>query len=400
MWGSGVTAANAADVVVAGGAIMGAAVAYFLASDPAFGGKVVVVERDPAFSRAATTRSWGGIRQQFSTPENVAMSLYGAEFLRAAPALLAVGDEPVDPGFVEQGYLFLAGASGLAILRENHRLQTQADARIALLDRDGLAARFPWLALDGVAGGALGIAGEGWFDPHAVLGALRRKARALGVAFVADEVVGVARAGRRVAGVRLKSGAAIACGTLVNAAGPWAGALAALGGCDLPVRPRKRTTFVFACRESLGAAPLTVDPTGVAFRPEGRHYLAIVSPRVGDDDPDTENLEPDHALFETAIWPALAARVPAFAAIKPVSAWGGLYDYNTVDQNAIIGPHPALDGFVLCNGFSGHGVQQAPAAGRAVAELIAHGGFRSIDLSALGYDRIAAGRPLFERNVV
>jgi len=393
------TGPGSADVVIAGGAIMGAAVAYFLATDPAFAGRIVVVERDPGFARAATTRSWGGIRQQFSTPENVAMSLFGAAFLRAVPDLLSTADAPADAGFVEQGYLFLASADGLAALEANHRVQVAAGADVARLDPAALAARFPWLATEGIAGGALGLSGEGWFDPHAVLAALRRKGRALGVEYRTDEVVGIARAGGRVAGVRLAGGASIACPVLVNAAGPWAGALAALAGCDLPVRPRKRTTFVFACREPVGPAPLTVDPTGVAFRPEGPHYLAIVSPPA-DADPDGEDLEPDHTLFDDTIWPALAARVPAFEAIKVVSAWAGLYDFNTVDQNAIIGRHPALDGFLLCNGFSGHGVQQAPAAGRAVAELIVHGGFRALDLSALGYARIADGRPLRERNVV
>ncbi|MGE0744269.1 MAG: NAD(P)/FAD-dependent oxidoreductase [Rhodospirillales bacterium] len=388
-----------ADVVIAGGAIMGASVAYFLASDPAFDGRIVVVERDPSFGRAATTRSWGGIRQQFSTPENVAMSLYGAAFLRAVPALLSTPDAPADAALVEPGYLFLASADGLAVLDENHRLQAAAGAQVLRLDRAGLATRFPWLSLDGIAGGALGVAGEGWFDPHAVLAALRRKGRALGVAYRTDAVVGVERAGGRVTGVQLAGGGAIACPTLVNAAGPWAGALAAMAGCDLPVGPRKRSTFVFDCRTPPGPTPLTIDPTGVAFRPEGAHYLAIVSPPA-DADPDTEDLEPDHALFDETIWPALAARVPAFAAIKVVGAWAGLYDYNVVDQNAIIGPHPGLEGFLLCNGFSGHGVQQAPAAGRAVAELIVHGRFRTLDLSALGYGRIAAGRPLRERNVV
>jgi glycine/D-amino acid oxidase-like deaminating enzyme len=158
-------------------------------------------------------------------------------------------------------------------------------------------------------------------------------------------------------------------------------------------------TYVFDCRADLGMAPLTIDVTGVAFRPEGRQYLAIVSPPAARD-PDTEDLEPEYGLFEETIWPALAARVPAFEAIKLTSAWAGLYDYNSFDQNAIIGPHPELGGLLFCNGFSGHGLQQAPAAGRAVAELIVHGAYRSLDLSALGFDRIPADRPLREANVV
>ena len=156
---------------------------------------------------------------------------------------------------------------------------------------------------------------------------------------------------------------------------------------------------MFDCRDDVSDAPLVIDPTGVAFRPEGGRYLAIVSPPDAEDS-DCEDLEPDYALFDEIIWPALAHRVPAFEAIKQTSAWAGLYDFNTFDQNAIIGRHPEIDGLLFCNGFSGHGVQQAPAAGRAVAELIAYGGYRELDLSAFAYARIEQGRPIPEINVV
>jgi FAD-dependent oxidoreductase domain-containing protein 1 len=158
-------------------------------------------------------------------------------------------------------------------------------------------------------------------------------------------------------------------------------------------------TFVFDCRADLRAAPLTIDPSGVAFRPEGSGYIAIVSPPE-ENDPDSADLELDYGPFEETVWPALAARAPAFEEIRLRSAWAGWYDYNTFDQNALLGPHPELDGLLFCAGFSGHGIQQSPAAGRAVAELIVHGGYRSIDLSRFGLARVAEGRPLYEANVV
>lgn len=394
---------RAADVVIAGGGVMGCAVAYFLTADPAFDGTVAVVERDPSYAACATARSWGGVRQQFSTPENVRLSLASLAFFREAETLLAVDGEGPDLAFREAGYLFLASPAGLPVLQANHRRQCALGAEIALLAPDALAARFPWLSLDGVAAGGLGLSGEGWLDPNALLHGFRRKARAQGARFVHDEVVGVAREnsviGAAISSVALAGGGRLACGHLVNAAGPWAGRLAALAGVDLPVGPRKRMSYVFDCRAELPGMPLVVDPSGLAFRPEGRQFMAILSPPP-EDDPETEDLTEDYAPFERAIWPILAARVPAFAAIKATGAWAGLYDHNSLDRNAVIGRHPEIANFHFCAGFSGHGLQQAPAAGRAVAETIVHGRFLSLDVSALGYRRVLQAEPLAEVNVV
>ena len=387
------------DVLVVGGGVMGCAVAYFLAADPGFDGRVLVVERDPTYADCATTRSWGGIRQQFSTRENILMSQFGIAFYREIARHLAVEGEAPDLGFREQGYLFLASPEGRPVLQANHDLQRALGASVAWLEREALAARYPWLGLEGLSAGVLGTADEGWIDPSALLHGFRRKARSLGVAFAADEVVGIEQAGGRVAAAVLADGGRIACGALVNAAGPRAGAVARLAGIELPVVPRKRMSYVFDCRADLSAAPLTIDPSGVAFRPEGGQYIGIVSPPEAQD-PDCEDLEEDYGLFEALIWPTLAQRVPAFEAIKLTGAWAGHYDYNAFDQNAVIGPHPELGNLYFCNGFSGHGIQQSPAAGRALAELIARGRFVTLDLGAFGYERIPAGRPLKEANVV
>jgi len=302
-------------------------------------------------------------------------------------------------GFREQGYLFLASEKGLPVLQGNCRLQNELGASIALLTPDQIGDRFPWLCLDGIVAGGFGLENEGWIDPASLLQAFRRKARSLGARYVRDAVTGVELEGGRVAGVHLKEGGRVACGTLVDAAGPRAAAIAGMAGVELPVRPRKRMTYVFDCRTELGPTPLTIDVNGMAFRAEGGQFLAILSPPA-DRDPDSDDLEPEYELFEETIWPALAARVPAFEAIKLVRAWAGHYDYNTFDQNAIIGPHPEVGGLLFCNGFSGHGLQQSPAAGRAVAELIVHGRYLSLDLSNLGYERIAEGRTVTEVNVV
>ena len=388
-----------ATVVIVGGGIIGSAVAYFLASSADFHGTVTVVERDPAYTEAATPRSWGGIRQQFSTPENIHMSAFGAAFVKAAGETLAVGDWRPDLQFREQGYLFLASPAGVARLRDNCELQRSLGAATEFLEPGELAARFPWLRCEDLGAGAFGPVNEGWIDPFALLQGFRRKARSLGVTYRHGEVVAVQRGNERVDGVTLDDGQQLTCESLVIAAGPWSGRVAALAGVELPVSPRKRITYVFDCREDLSRAPLTVDPGGVAFRPEGRQYLAIVSPPA-EQDPDCEDLAVDQHWFEDTIWPALAHRVPAFEAIRQTTAWAGHYDYNTVDQNALIGAHPALGGLYCCTGFSGHGVQQAPAAGRALAELLVHGDFQTIDLRRFGVERVLNGQPLPEANVV
>jgi glycine/D-amino acid oxidase-like deaminating enzyme len=134
-------------------------------------------------------------------------------------------------------------------------------------------------------------------------------------------------------------------------------------------------------------------------RPEGAHWLCGASPPAARDGP-ARDFEVEHDLFDDIVWPALAHRIPAFEALKVIRAWAGHYDYNRLDQNAVIGPHPEVRNLFFANGFSGHGLQQAPGAGRAVAELVLHGRFLSLDLSAFGYERIAANRPVRELNVI
>ena len=108
----------------------------------------------------------------------------------------------------------------------------------------------------------------------------------------------------------------------------------------------------------------------------------------------------DDAIFDNILWPAFAHRVPAFERLKVTGSWAGHYDYNALDQNAVIGPDPQLPNLLYANGFSGHGLQHAAGVGRAIAELIVHGRYRALDLSVFGYERIVAKRPHFERNVI
>lgn len=390
------------DVAIVGGGAIGSAIAYFLASDPAFDGRIVVLERDPTYRRASSALSASSIRQQFSTPENIRLSRDSWSFLAEAARHLTVegeGPQSVDVGLKERGYLYLAATGRETALREVHATQIAEGAEVALVSTADLAERFPWLALDGVGLGSIGLHSEGWFDGYGLLQAFRRKARSLGVEYLAAEVVGVRVTGNRVAGVTVADGSEIACGALVNAAGPWAGEVAAMAGVALPVEARRRCIFMFDARRELPDCPLVIDTSGVWFRPEGDGFIGATSPAEADDLPGLP-LEVDHRQFEDALWPALAARVPAFEAIKVTRAWAGYYELNTFDHNAVLGAHPALINFFFANGFSGHGIQQSPAVGRAIAELIAHGRYVSLDLTIFGYERIAAGRRVIETNVI
>ncbi|MDQ4034909.1 MAG: FAD-binding oxidoreductase [Chloroflexota bacterium] len=388
------------DVVIVGGAIIGSSVATFLAGRPDFDGRVVVVERDPTFRFSSTTLSAASIRQQFSTPLNIQISQFGIEVVKRPDRYLAVDGEVAEIDFVENGYLFLASDAGLSTLERNHRLQLELGVSVDLLDPSRLRARFRWLRTDDVAGGSLGLADEGWFDAYALLQSFRRKARSLGVVERTGEVAGIERDADRISGVRLSDGTMIGADWVVNAAGPRAAEIAALVDVELPVRPRKRLVYHVEAPVSLGAAPLTVDPSGVYFRPEGPAYIAGFSPRDGQADPDTLDLAADRAPFEDFVWPVLAHRVPAFDRLRLLDTWAGHYEVNTLDANAIIGPHPAIPNLLFANGFSGHGLQQAPAVGRGLAEWIATGRYESLDLRPLGFDRIARADPIRELNVI
>ncbi len=396
------------DVVIVGGAVIGSSIAYHLTANPDFTGSVLVVEMDPTYATCSTARSASAIRTQFSQPINVQISQYGLEVIRNFPDLMEVeGDRP-GLGFHESGYLFLAATPSQAqVLRENHEVQKACGADVVLWTPDELAEAFPHLRVEDIELASYGRSGEGWFDNTGLMMGFRNKARAQGADYVKDRVVEIARDGARVTGVTLASGAQVSAGTVVNASGPRGGLTARMAGLDAPIEPRKRTLFVFDCAKSPegtarvngGRLPLMIDVTGVHCRPEGRYFLVGGVP---DDDtaPAFDDFEPNHAEFEEQCWPALAARSEAFEAIKLVRFWAGHYDYNVLDQNLIVGRHPEVSNFVYANGFSGHGLQQSPAVGRAVAELLTYGGYRSLDLSEVGYERVVENRPFLEKAVI
>jgi glycine/D-amino acid oxidase-like deaminating enzyme len=382
------------DVAIVGAGVMGAAAAFWLTRlQP--GIRVVLFERDTAFAQASSSLSASSIRQQFSCPVNIRLSRFGFEFLREPQPWLDASPETL--GLVESGYLYLADASQVPRLREVQAIQRGEDADVALLDPPALRRRFPWLSTEGVALASLGLAGEGWFDGPALHRALLDAARRQGARLVQDRVLALRCAPGRSPGLQLERGKALAAGRVVLAAGAWSGALAASAGIALPVEPRRRSVFVLSSPATLPGCPLIIDTSGFWLRPEGRFLLTGREP---PRDPPGLPLEPDHAGFDEAQWARLAARIPALAELRVERAWAGYYETNTFDHNAVIGPHPGIDGLFFLAGFSGHGMQHAPGAGLALAEWMLEGAPRTIDVRALGFERLLRGEPLREMNVI
>lgn len=381
------------DVIIIGGAAVGSATAYFLTQHAGFTGTVVVVEPDPTYAFAASALSASSIRQQFSTPLNIALSRYGFEFLRSC------GRDLAPMNLVESTYLYLATDQGRGILERNVEVQNRCGANTRLLDAAALSTRMPWLNVEDIAAGSVTERGEGWFDGYSLLRAFRTANEQRGVRYLRDRVTALVRRGNAITGVILAGGGTLDCRWLVNAAGTHSRALAATADVDLPVRPRKRSVFIFTCPAPPDACPMVIDPSGLWFRPERDRFICGVVPAL-DPPAELDDFEVEHAQFDDLAWPALAHRVPAFEAVKLAGAWAGHYDFNEFDQNAFLGPCELVPNLLLASGFSGHGLQHSPAVGRALAEHIVFGEYRSIDVTPFSYSRYLRGRPLREHNVI
>ncbi len=391
------------DVIIVGGAIYGSAVAWWLTRMSGFQGRVLVVERDPTYAFASTSHTNSCIRQQFSNPINIRISQFGATFIKGFRDFM--GGDPEVPHLALQsfGYLYLADTPEFAqSLRRSQAVQAAEGAQTRHMTAQEIHAEYPFYQLDDIIAGNHNTVDEGYFDGGTMFDWFKRMARRNGVEYIHDEVTAMTldASGTQVQSVTLKSGETIGCGTVVNASGPRAFQTARMAGLDLPVRPRKRYSFVFDAAQPLSRdLPLTIDPSGVHVRSEGRYYLAGCPPDV-DNDVAVDDFTFDHDIWEAKVWPAIAARIPAFEQVKVINQWVGHYAYNTFDQNAVVGPHSKLRNFIFLNGFSGHGLQQSPALGRGVAEWITYGAYRTLDLGAFGYERVETNEAFAEHAVI
>ena len=391
------------DVVIVGGAMLGSSTAWFLSDNSDFTGTVLVIEQDPSYARSQTALTNSCIRQQFSAAINVRISQFGVDFVKNFQRYM--GDDPrvPKPTLHAFGYMYMANTPAqAATLRAMQEVQAACGAGTRHMTREEIAAAYPFYQLDDILAANHNLVDEGYFDGGTLFDWWKRSAKERGVEYCANRVVAMTRnaTGTRVESVTLETGEVVSCGAVVNASGTRGALTARMAGIEIPIEPRKRFTYIFAAEKRLDRdLPLTIDPSGVHVRTDGIYYMAGCLP---DTDPavDVEDFEMDHSFWEDKVWPAIANRIPQFEAVKLVNSWAAQWDYNTLDQNAIIGPHTVVKNFLFANGFSGHGFQQSPAMGRGLSEWITYGAYRSLDLTPFAFARIERNEPFQELAII
>ncbi len=356
-----------------------------------------MVERDPTYEQASTTLSMANVRTQFSLKENVQISQYTIQMLNTFEEDMALDDEKPKIYFRQEGNLFLVTAEAEEAARRALQMQTQLGCRVEWWSNQQIKEHYSLYEPQPFVGGTFGP-DDGYFDAYAVLMAYKAKARSLGVNYFKDEVVTINTSKKKVTGVQLAGMGSLSANRVINCAGAWAADVAKTAGIELPVIPVKRQVFVldtaFKFEKPL---PLTILPSGLYFRSETGGLILLG--KSMEDDPIGYAFSWDEQRFINDIWPELAEFVPNFDTLKVVRGWAGLYAVNTLDGNAILGQWPELNGMYLANGFSGHGLQQGPAVGRYLSELILEKPL-SLDLSIFAPQRIVDKRALSESELV
>ena len=380
-------------IAIVGGGVIGSSIAYHLVRD-GHPGPVVVVERDATYARASSFLAMGGIRQQFGSAVNIRLAQYGTRFYAAFDRAMRAPRHTPLADFRQRGYLFLVDDAAADRFAARLERQRRLGARVRRLEPADIRVMAPDLRLDDIRFGVFGP-DDGYGEPREVLAGFRAAAADAGVRYVTAEVVDLVRQGGRIAGVVLDGGERLAADTVVNAAGPFARRLAALAGLDLPVEPVRQHLFRCALPVRLPyRLPMVVDPSGAHWRHDdtgdrkGPDRLVVARTKL--DEPPGENFACDHHRWETDFRPPLEARMPGLAPIDVIEGWAGLYAM-TPDHNPLLGEHPAAPGFVLANGFSGHGLMIAPAVGKVLSELIRLGRTETVDVRCFAPDRFERG---------
>ena len=392
------------DVIIIGGAIMGSSTAWFLSQNPDFNGTILVVEKDQKYEFCSTAHTTSCIRQQFSTKLNVEISQFAANFINNFHEYMDNDVRVPKLAIKSFGYMYLAASEDFAKnLRSNQEVQAASGAATELLTPDEIKSRYPFYNVEDIKLGSINLVNEGYWDSITVFEWMRNKAQENGVEYIENEVTEITKnkSEDRIISIKLASGETINGENFVNATGPRAASTSKMAGIKIPVEPRKRYSWIFKAKNPLDRdLPLTIDPSGFHVRENGGGTYQAGGHGAYDPAVDFDDFAMDNELWETTVWPVLFNRIPQFESLKLISQWAGHYAMNTVDQNAIVGPHNIIQNFFFLNGFSGHGTQQAPAMGRATAELLTYGAFKTIDMSAFKYERLLSGDKVIENAII
>jgi glycine/D-amino acid oxidase-like deaminating enzyme len=383
------------DIIIIGGGVIGSSLTYHLLQD-GLDGSVAVLEKDPTYKYASTALSAGGVRQQFSTKVNIDICLYSIDVIERFDEEMAVDGEKANAGYRQVGYLFLGGENNWETLKKQYELQKSLGVDVELLTPEDIKKLFPDMNVESLLGGSYGPR-AGYTDPYGILQGYLRKAKSLGATYIHDKVTKILRQGDRVTGLKTAKGERIDGQAVVIAAGPWAAEVGAMAGVELPVEPSPKMVFHFDPAEKFDyIPPFFFSPHGHWCRPETGYQF--ISGKDREVEPGYR-FEWDRQYFEDTVWPELARLVPPFERLKLSRGWGGLYEVNRLDHNALLGAYPGVDGLYLAVGFSGHGLMQSPAVGKGLSELIRTGRYETIDLTPLGADRLFTDRRIVEEAV-
>jgi glycine/D-amino acid oxidase-like deaminating enzyme len=389
--------ATTADVVVVGGGIVGASVAYHLRAD-GFRGRVLVVDPDLTHARAATPASMGGVRTQYGVASNLALARYGLDFYASFDDALAGGWGQPRAHFRRRGYLLLAHPANEAALRARCAAQQAVGVGVEWLGPEEIRRVVPGLTVDGVAG-ALWTREDGYLSPRGALQGFVERSRELGAVWRQDEVVGLQLEGRQ-ATVHVRGAGAVSTPLVVLAAGAWSREIAGLAGVELPVHPLRRQ----ACLVKLGASPpaplpMTLDrASNIAFRSDTETGDHLLVSRQLPGEPAGFRFDWDVESFGSFIAPRLRHYLPGCGEPRLQRGWAGHYDVSP-DENPILGPHPEHPALLIAAGFSGHGLMLAPAAGRITSELVRLGRGQSLDPRPYRLSRFADGEPIVDPQI-
>ncbi|XP_055839067.1 FAD-dependent oxidoreductase domain-containing protein 1 isoform X2 [Episyrphus balteatus] len=393
------------DVVIIGGGCIGLSIAFWLKEKARSGLNVVVIEKDPTYRKSSAARSYNGLNFNFLVPENLQMAMYGADFLRDIKHHLG----SVNLNFTPFGSIRLASEKNVEVLKSIFKIQNELGVRSELLTVEKIKSKFPWINTDDIVLGCHGLESEGWFDPLALLFAYKKKAAEYEAHFVDGELIdfefqsqsnilvdgeeGETYKALDKAIVQMPNGEkrTIKFALCVIAGGSCSGQIARLARIGNAPGFLRQEVPAFT-------TPLTLDPNGCYFTREGLsgNYLC----GKNTDTPTEQTNKTLQETFDAEILPSLTQRVRSFKNAQIKESWTETYAYNYFDGNGIIGAHPYYNNLYIAAGFNRHGIQQSPAVGRALSELIIDGRYRTIDLARLSFDRFIVNQPLYEVSTI